>query len=82
MRRMQSRCDLATGEFWMPSAHRSHQQQRFMPGIGNGAMSVVSILLGIFLDCLELLVAFIQAFVFTMLSSIYIGLSQVEHHHE
>ena len=30
MRRMQSRCDLATGEFWMPSAHRSHQQQRFM----------------------------------------------------
>ena len=53
-----------------------------MPGIGNGAMSVVSILLGIFLDCLELLVAFIQAFVFTMLSSIYIGLSQVEHHHE
>lgn len=53
-----------------------------MPGVGNGVMSVVSILLGIFLDCLELLVAFIQAFVFTMLSSIYIGLSQVEHHHE
>jgi len=52
-----------------------------MPGTGNGIMSVVSILLGIFLDCLELLVAFIQAFVFTMLSSIYIGLSQVEHHH-
>ena len=52
-----------------------------MPGVGNGAMSFVSILLGIFLDCLELLVAFIQAFVFTMLSSIYIGLSQAEHHH-
>ena len=52
-----------------------------MPGVGNGIMSVVSVLLGIFLDCLELLVAFIQAFVFTMLSSIYIGLSQVEHEH-
>lgn len=52
-----------------------------MPGVGNGIMSVVSVLLGIFLDCLELLVAFIQAFVFTMLSSIYIGLSQVHHHH-
>lgn len=53
-----------------------------MPGVGNGIMSVVSVLLGIFLDCLELLVAFIQAFVFTMLSSIYIGLSQVHHHEE
>lgn len=53
-----------------------------MPGVGNGIMSVVSVLLGIFLDCLEVLVAFIQAFVFTMLSSIYIGLSQAEHHHE
>lgn len=30
MRRMQSRCDLATGEFWMPSPHRFHPQQRFM----------------------------------------------------
>lgn len=53
-----------------------------MPGVGNGLMSVVSILLGIFLDFVELLVAFIQAFVFTMLSSIYIGLSQAEHHKE
>ena len=53
-----------------------------MPGVGNGVMSAVRVGLGIFLDCLELLVAFIQAFVFTMLSSIYIGLSQAEHHHE
>jgi F-type H+-transporting ATPase subunit a len=30
---------------------------------------------------LELLVAFIQAYVFTMLSAIFIGMSQVEHHH-
>lgn len=53
-----------------------------MPGAGNGLMSVVSVLLAVFLDCLELLVAFIQAFVFTMLSSIYIGLSQAHHHHD
>jgi len=41
-----------------------------------GAMSVVSVLFGLFLDLLECLVAFIQAYVFTMLSSIYIGLSR------
>ena len=51
-----------------------------MPGAGNYGMSVVSVLLAIFLDMLEVLVAFIQAFVFTMLSSIYIGLSQAHHH--
>ena len=41
-----------------------------------GSMSVVSVLFGVFLDMLECLVAFIQAYVFTMLSSIYIGLSR------
>lgn len=41
-----------------------------------GAMSVVSVLFGVFLDMLECLVAFIQAYVFTMLSSIYIGLAR------
>ncbi len=41
----------------------------------NGSMTVVSFLFGIFLDCLELLVAFIQAYVFTMLSSVFIGLA-------
>jgi F-type H+-transporting ATPase subunit a len=29
---------------------------------------------------LELLVAYIQAYVFTMLSSVFIGLSRKEHH--
>lgn len=53
-----------------------------MPGGGNYIMSAVSLLLAIFLDMMEVLVAFIQAFVFTMLSSIYIGLSQAHHHHE
>ena len=42
----------------------------------NGSMTLVAALFGVFLDCLEILVAFIQAYVFTMLSSIYIGLSR------
>ena len=41
-----------------------------------GGMTVVSVLFGVFLDALECLVAFIQAYVFTMLSSIYIGLAR------
>ena len=41
-----------------------------------GPMSVVSVLFGLFLDLLECLVAFIQAYVFTMLSSIYIGIAR------
>ena len=41
-----------------------------------GSMGFVSVLFGIFLDMLECLVSFIQAYVFTMLSSIYIGLSR------
>ena len=41
----------------------------------NGSMTLISVLFGIFMDCLELLVAFIQAYVFTMLSSVYIGMA-------
>ena len=44
-----------------------------------GTMSVISVAFGIFLDFLELLVSFIQAYVFTMLSSIYIGLARQKH---
>ena len=40
-----------------------------------GSMSFVAVLFGIFMDCLELLVAFIQAYVFTMLSSVFIGMA-------
>lgn len=40
-----------------------------------GSMSLVAVLFGIFMDCLELLVAFIQAYVFTMLSAVFIGLA-------
>jgi len=34
----------------------------------------------LFMDCLELLVAFLQAYVFTLLSSLFIGLAIEEHH--
>ncbi len=34
----------------------------------------------LFMDCLELLVAFLQAYIFTLLSSLFIGLAIEEHH--
>jgi len=40
-----------------------------------------SILFVIFMDCLELLVAFLQAYVFTLLSALFISLAVVEEHH-
>ena len=48
----------------------------------NGSMTVISVLFGVFMDVLELLVAFIQAYVFTMLSSVFIGLSRMEPENE
>ena len=45
--------------------------------IGAG-LSTVSVVMMIFMDCLELLVAFIQAYVFTMLSAVFIGLAHQE----
>lgn len=47
----------------------------------NGSMSVVAVFLAIFMNCLELMVAFLQAFVFTMLSSVFIGFAQMEGEH-
>ena len=44
----------------------------------NAGLSVIAVLFGVFMDVLELLVAFIQAYVFTMLSSVFIGLSRQE----
>ena len=48
----------------------------------NGGLSVIAVVFGVFLDILELLVAFIQAYVFTMLSSVFIGLSRQKPHAE
>ena len=56
----------------------------FIPGneILNGSLTVIAALFGVFLDCLELLVAFLQAYVFTMLSSVFIGLAHQKPAHE
>ncbi len=43
-------------------------------------VSVISILFAVFMGVLELLVAFIQAYVFTLLSAIYFGMATEEHH--
>ena len=42
------------------------------------SMTIVSVIMTIFMDFLELLVAFIQAYVFTMLSAVFIGLAHLE----
>lgn len=47
----------------------------FGPAI-NVPMSITSILFNMFMTVLEILVAFIQAYVFTMLSAVFIGLAQ------
>lgn len=46
-----------------------------------GVVSVFSVLFSVFISLLECLVAYIQAFVFTMLSSLYIGMAVQEPHH-
>ncbi|MDR3705478.1 MAG: F0F1 ATP synthase subunit A [Paludibacteraceae bacterium] len=51
------------------------------PFIGAG-VGVFSVLFAICMNVLELLVIFIQAYVFTLLSAVFIGLSRVEPHHE
>ncbi|MFM7080114.1 MAG: F0F1 ATP synthase subunit A, partial [Bacteroidota bacterium] len=49
-------------------------------GAGFG-VSVLSLAFTVFMTCLELLVAFLQAYVFTLLSAIYIGSAVEEPHH-
>ena len=49
------------------------------PALGYG-VSVVSVAFAIFMGLLELLVAFIQAYVFTLLSALYFGMAAEEHH--
>ncbi|GHV01501.1 ATP synthase subunit a [Bacteroidia bacterium] len=48
----------------------------------NAGMTVVAALFGIFMLLLEVLVAFIQAYVFTLLSSVFIGMARVKHDHD
>jgi F-type H+-transporting ATPase subunit a len=44
------------------------------------ALAPVSIFFVIFMDCLELLVAFLQAYIFTLLSALFISMAVEEHH--
>lgn len=49
-------------------------------GVGYGlGLTGFSIIMLLFMNCLEVLVAFIQAYVFTMLSAVFIGLAHKEH---
>jgi F-type H+-transporting ATPase subunit a len=48
---------------------------------GPVASTGMSLLLSTFIFVIELLVAFLQAFIFTMLSSLFIGMAVVEHDH-
>ncbi len=47
-----------------------------------GATTVVSLLFSIFMLLIDVLVSFIQAYVFTMLSTLFISLAQEDGHHE
>ncbi len=50
-------------------------------GMGLG-LNIFSGVMLLFMNCVELLVAFVQAYVFTLLSAVFIGLAHPEHHHE
>ena len=50
--------------------------------IAGGATTVVSIIFSIFMLLIDVLVSFIQAYVFTMLSTIFISLAQEHHEHK
>ncbi|MEY3377317.1 MAG: hypothetical protein RLZZ328_323 [Bacteroidota bacterium] len=44
--------------------------------------SAIAVPFAVFIGMIELLVAFLQAFIFTMLAAMYIGMATEEHHHE
>lgn len=43
--------------------------------------SAIAVPFAVFISMIELLVAFLQAFIFTMLAAMYIGMATEEHHH-
>ena len=50
-------------------------------GVGGGlGVSVISVLFSVFMLLLDVLVSFIQAYVFTLLSALYFGMASPEHH--
>lgn len=48
----------------------------------NTSMTLISVVFSVFIDIVELLVAYIQAYIFTMLSAVFIGLARIEPHHK
>jgi F-type H+-transporting ATPase subunit a len=50
--------------------------------IGHVAVSVVAVPFAIFIYLLELFVAFLQAYIFTMLSALFIGMGVAMGHHD
>lgn len=50
-----------------------------LPGVGY-ATSVVSVIFGIFIDIIELFIALLQAYIFTILSALFIGQAVEESH--
>jgi F-type H+-transporting ATPase subunit a len=46
----------------------------------NAGMSVLAVFFACFMNIVELLVAYIQAYVFTLLSAVFIGMARVKHH--
>ena len=54
---------------------------KYGAGAGIG-VSVLSVAFSIFMNLMELLVAFLQAYVFTLLSALYFGSAVDEHHHD
>ena len=51
-----------------------------MSPVAGYGVSIVSVAFAVFIGLLELLVAFIQAYVFTLLSALYFGMATEEHH--
>jgi F-type H+-transporting ATPase subunit a len=43
-------------------------------------VSVISVAFSVFIVLLDVLVSFIQAYVFTLLSALYFGMATAEHH--
>ncbi|MDE6556164.1 MAG: F0F1 ATP synthase subunit A [Duncaniella sp.] len=54
----------------------------YMGPVVTGATAVVSVLFSVFMLCIDVLVSFIQAYVFTMLSTLFISLAQEDGHEE
>ncbi|MDO6818197.1 F0F1 ATP synthase subunit A [Zobellia sp. 1_MG-2023] len=47
-----------------------------------GGATILSLVLSFFITLIEVLVAFLQAYIFTMLSALFIGMAVAEHDHE